>query len=43
MAEEAKEATGSMGDDTPLLYYQIIIDQLHIILDRTSAKLLTHQ
>ena len=38
VAEEGKEASGSMGDDTPWQYYQVILGQYHIILDKTLAK-----
>ena len=38
MVEDAKEATGSMGDDTPVAVYQIIIDQFHTTLDKILAK-----
>ena len=38
MAEDAKEATGSMGDDTPLAVYQTNIDHFIIFLDKTLAK-----
>ena len=39
MVEDAKEATGSMGDDTPVAVYQIITDRFHIILDKILVKL----
>ena len=39
MVKEAKEAVGSMGDDTPLRYYLIIIGR-YILLDKILVKLL---
>ena len=42
MVEDAKEATGSMGDDTPVARYQIIVDRFHIILDKILVKLQIH-
>ena len=38
MAEEGKEASGSMGDDTPVAVHRVILDLYHIILDKTLAK-----
>ena len=38
MAEDAKEATGSMGDDTPLQFYQINTDHFIIFLDKILVK-----
>ena len=39
MAEEGKEASGSMGDDTPVAVLSVILGQSHITLDKTLAKL----
>ena len=38
MAEDGKEAIGSMGDDTPAAVYLIIIGLFLIILDKILAK-----
>ena len=38
MAEDAKEATGSMGDDTPLAVLSDKYDLFIIILDKILAK-----
>ena len=38
MAEEGKEASGSMGDDTPVAVLSSHLDQYHIILDKILVK-----
>ena len=38
MAEEGKEASGSMGDDTPALFFQAIIGLYLIISDKILVK-----
>ena len=43
MAEDAKEATGSMGDDTPLAVLSDNIDHYIITLDKTLVRLQIHQ
>ena len=40
MVEEGKEATGSMGDDTPVAVLSSHFRPVSIILDRTLVKLL---
>ena len=42
MAEDAKEATGSMGDDTPLAVLSDKYRPLYHFLDKILAKLLIH-
>ena len=43
MAEEGKEASGSMGDDTPVAVCLVILGQSLIILDKILARLQIHQ
>ena len=38
MAEEGKEASGSMGDDTPVAVLSSHIDQYLTILDKISVR-----
>jgi len=43
MAEDAKEAIGSMGDDTPLAVLSDRYRPLYHFLDKTLVKLQIHQ
>ena len=43
MVEDGKEATGSMGDDTPLAVLSDPLGLYHIILDKILARLPIHQ
>ena len=43
MAEDAKEAIGSMGDDTPLAVLSDRYRRSTIFLDKTLVKLQIHQ
>ena len=38
MAEEGKEASGSMGDDTPVAVLSSHLDLSHTILGKTLVK-----
>ena len=43
MAEEGKEASGSMGDDTPVAVLSSHFRPVSHYLDKTLVKLQTHQ